>query len=126
MAPRIIAFIAAISGLCAVATTSAQLIDSTFIGSSSYFWKEPANWYPKEVPNNAGTKQFNVALRYFAAVTLEGDATISGLTLLEKSALRVRNGQLTILGPLTNSASIGKDDEDDHGIVLEDASLFVN
>jgi hypothetical protein len=126
MARLIIAFIAAVSGLCAVATGSAQLIDSTFIGSSNYFWKEPANWYPKEVPNNAGTKQFSVTLRYFASVTLEGDATISGLTLQEKSALRVRNGQLTILGPLTNSASIGKDDEDDHGIVLENASLFVN
>lgn len=95
--------------------TAAEVVDSTFINYGS--WSTAANWDPAEVPNNTGSKSFNVTIPY-NYVALTGAATISNLTVAGDYTALTIEGALTVLETTTNTARFGLDDEDSHGIEL--------
>lgn len=94
---------------------AAQVVDSTFISYGS--WNQAPNWDPAEVPNNTGSKSFNVTIPY-NYVSLTGAATISNLTVEGDYTALTIEGTLTVLETTTNTARFGLDDEDSHGIEL--------
>jgi hypothetical protein len=97
------------------AGAAAEVVDSTFINYGP--WNDPFNWDPAEVPNNTGSKSFNVAIPS-SYVSLTGAATISNLTVEGAYTALIIEGALTVLETTTNSARFGLDDEDSHGIEL--------
>ena len=102
----------------------AEVIDSTFVSGFGSWTNATSNWYPRQEPNNVGGKLFNVRLPFIQTAFLDKDVTISSLTLQSQAVLRVDGAALTVLGTTTNDADIGRDDEDDHGIVLDNGATL--
>ena len=101
----------------------AQVIESKLISHGP--WDDPTNWDPAEVPNNTGSKSFNVTIPYNQS-SLSGDVTISNLTLTGQyfTSLSIEEGTLTVLETTTNDAAIGRDEEDSHGIEVHDGGTL--
>lgn len=100
----------------------AEVVDSTFINYGS--WHLPANWDPAEVPNNTGSKSFNVTVPS-SYVSLTGAATISNLTVEGDYTALIIEGMLTVLETTTNTARFALDDEDSQGIELYNGGTLV-
>src|SRR5213079_921475 len=92
-------------------SAAAEIVDSSSIGYSGS-WDEASNWFPANIPNNTGSKQFNVWFPYPVIASLEHDVAINSLTLESRAVLDLNGATLTVLGTTTNAAEIGRDDED--------------
>ncbi|MEY2500957.1 MAG: hypothetical protein QOI07_1291 [Verrucomicrobiota bacterium] len=79
------------------------VVNSTFVGGDfAHLYSNAANWAPAEVPNNSGTRIYDVTVPFFS-VNVDIDATVRNLTL---------TGQGLDLGgghsyTITGTASVG-------------------
>src|SRR5262249_47700707 len=66
----------------------------------SGFWSQQPTWDPPIVPNNVGTTRFDVDIRGNGRlVTLDINALIDSLNLVDGGAVKVLNGDLSIAAP---------------------------
>jgi hypothetical protein len=68
-----------VSLLCAVDLASGTTVVNSTFRPGAYFYSNPLNWFPEEVPNNTADKTYNVTAA--AGFNLDTNATVSNLTI---------------------------------------------
>jgi hypothetical protein len=76
--------------------TAQTVVNSTFVGQFFDPYSDPNNWAPAEVPNNTGTRSYNVTVPGPQGPVVDIDATISNLT--SQARVFVDGHTLTVTG----------------------------